>query len=87
MLEDRAASRGVLDRRTHFHLLPVIAEFFSAIQAHDVRGRIRCLIRMGLTGLDGDRKRTVLVKTAEQCIDETKHLSPLRHVSADLLTR
>ena len=73
------ASRGVLDRRTHFHFLPVIAEFFSAIQAHDVRGRIRCLIRVWLA--DGDWKHAVLVTTAEQCIDESRHLIPLRRIS------
>ena len=38
-------------------------------------------------GLDGDRKRTVPVRTAEQCIKETKHLNPLRYVSADLLAQ
>jgi hypothetical protein len=31
---------------------------------------------MRLIGLDGDRKRTVFVKTSEQRIDETKHLTP-----------
>ena len=35
------------------------------------------------TGLDRDWKRTVLVRTAEQCIDESRHLIPLRRVSAD----
>jgi hypothetical protein len=34
------------------------------------------------TGLDHDWKRTVLVSTAKKCIDETKHLSPLRRISA-----
>ena len=61
MLEDRAASRGVLDRRNHLHLRPVIVELFSAIQAYDIRGRSSYLIRMRLTRLDGDRKLTVLV--------------------------
>jgi hypothetical protein len=67
----------VLDRRTHFHLLPVIAEFFSAIQAYDVRASSRCLMgTIRPTGLDRDWKRTVLVRTAEQCIDESRHLIP-----------
>jgi hypothetical protein len=35
------------------------------------------------TGLDSDWKRTVLVSTAEQCIDKFRHLIPLRRVSAD----
>ena len=74
----------MLDRRNNFHLLPVVAEFFPAIQAQDVRERIRCLIRVWLA--DGDWKHAVLVTTAEQHIEETKHLTP-RHVSADLLTR
>ena len=87
MLEDRAASRGVLDRRNHLHLRPVIVELSSAIQAHDIRGRSRYLIRMRLTRLDGDRKRTVLVQTAEQHIEETKHLNSLRQGSADLPAR
>ena len=71
----------MLDRRTHFHFLPVIAEFFSAFQAYDVRGRIRRLIRVWLA--DGDWKHAALVMTAEQCIDESRHLIPLRRVSAD----
>jgi hypothetical protein len=34
------------------------------------------------TELDRDWKRTVLVRTAEQCIDESRHLIPLRRISA-----
>ena len=33
------------------------------------------------TGLESDWKRAALVSTAEQCIDEPRHLIPLRHIS------
>jgi hypothetical protein len=36
---------------------------------------------IGTTGLDRDWKRTVLVRTAEQCINESRHLIPLRRIS------
>jgi hypothetical protein len=62
----------VIRRSNHFHLLPVIGEFSSTIQAHDVRASSRCLMgTIRPTGLDRDWKRTALVSTAEQCIDES----------------
>ena len=70
----------MIRRSDHLHLLPVIAEFFSTIQAHDVGGtRVRAK-GARITGLSGNWKRTVLVRTAEQCIDESGHLIPLRRV-------
>ena len=82
------ASGGVIRRSDHLHLLPVVGEFFSTIQAHDVRVTSRPLVgTTGLTGLDSDWKRTVLVRTAEQRIDEPRHLSPFRRISGDLLVR
>ena len=67
----------MIRRSDHLHLLPVIAEFSSTIQAHDVRASSRCLVgTIRLTGLDRDWKRAVLVRTAEQCIDESRHLIP-----------
>jgi hypothetical protein len=72
----------VIRRSDHLHRLPVIADFFSTIQAHDVRASSRCLMgTIRATGLDRDWKRTVLVRTAEQCIDESRHLIPLRRIS------
>ena len=61
----------------YFHLLPVVGKLFTTIQAHDVRASSRCLVgTIRLTGLDRDWKRAVLVRTAEQCIDESRHLIP-----------
>ena len=65
----------------HFHLLPVVGKLFTAIQAHDVGGRGHLPTGTQLSGLGGYREGAVLVGTAEQRIDESRHLSPLRRTS------
>ena len=79
------SSRRVISGTDHFHLLPVVGKLFTTIQAHDVGGSGHWPISTRLTGFRGYRKGAVLVGTAKQCIDKSRHLIPLRRNSGDSL--
>jgi hypothetical protein len=73
---DRGSGIGsFLARRKHAHVFPVVGEFFSTIQAHNVSPRLRGGIGAALSSLAGQGKAHPFVPASEQSVKDC-HKSP-----------
>ncbi len=57
-------------RSNNLHLLPVVAKFFSAIEADDIHPGHRSGLRTVRSSTDRNRKAVIRMAATENCIDE-----------------